>query len=809
MAKDEQYDKVLLRLTCAEDEQLSPILEKLLPLVFDELLTQTDAALRSKLVNILNHVLTRAKGNAAIKLPAQGLTARWHSPNLATSPNGPFFRNLSIIFLDLSIPRLQPQEQIDLALYSLEHFGELLPGQDRVVGFLNCIPGLGQMASEAQRKEQVPRCIALINGRAADDPGNVIFFQMATEFLLIPCGATEAPSVGGLPSASWSHWKGRLKAKPAADMVALKSSVLRWLGSMSAEPPTSLVYLPSLVASVENYDAVSNLAENNCKRLDPELDLTKDTALLARLTCAGLTTAPPGQEAATGALKVDLKASVPAKLRHKLLSLLLRSRGIGQPDIVVHVVHLIRQSLRESEQVQKSALDLAMVLAELVDPDCLVETSRLLLEEVETVFWPGGGVVAMGSATPLAFRVFGSFARQLAERPSGEGRALALVSAPRMLALLATNENAAGDILEALGGLVACLKGTGEGERREFVPLLDKLIVAPRPVVRREVLRWAATLFPASAPEGRYYALRLLGDQDPDLAKAAESALSGGGREAPPFAEMCSFLAFRALGLETSKSSSAEVKVADRLEPQLQALCKAAATPAASAPDLLPLAAGFSRRDLSRALFFLLRLAEAEGLRFELEDSTSPSPPVAKKPRLADTYASEPVAAFLALLDYLLADVVEGSSAVVTDEVVEGKTGLELSLEGLLLSASLSSGHEAIRSGVVRRAELVLLGMEATSVGSAPSSRRGTLFRDGGSVISRMRRLGARVLGALAEQSALGGGAPCGEHWLGLLGSVLRTTVFCLAAALAVCELLRSGPVAKLSCRVMHMSRED
>ncbi|CAK9033053.1 Proteasome adapter and scaffold protein ECM29 (Proteasome-associated protein ECM29 homolog) [Durusdinium trenchii] len=511
----DQYDSALRRLICADDDKLGPILAKLLPLVFDELLSQTDSTLRAKLVNILNHVLTRAKGNTAINLPAQSILERWFAPGLATSPNGPFFRNLSIIFLDVGIPRLQPQEQIDLALYSLENFGKLLPGLDRIVVFLSCIPGLGQISE--LRKEQVTRCLALLKSSSYDSVA--AFFQSAVEFLLIPCGATEAASVGGLPSASWSHWKSRLKSKAAAEMVGLKCTVLRWLSSLGAEPPAFLVYLPSLVASVENYDAVSNMAESNCKRLDLELDMDNDLDLLGRLICLGLTSAPPGQEDASGPLKVETKVSVPAKLRHKVLVLLQRSRGIG-PSLVAHVVHLIRQSLRENEQVQQSALQLALVLSETVDPENLVETSEKILAEVEAVFWPGGGVIAMGTATPLAFKTFGSFARQLAERPSGQGRALALQSAPKMLSLLAANDAAAQDILEALSGLVACLRGSEERERQDFLPLLDKLVTAPRAVVRREVLRWSSALFPTSSPEGRYYALRLVGDKASSITRS-------------------------------------------------------------------------------------------------------------------------------------------------------------------------------------------------------------------------------------------------------------------------------------------------
>lgn len=760
----DQYDRVLIRLSSAEDDKLEPILFKLLPLVFDELLTQTDTALRAKLVNILNHVLTRAKGNAAIKLPAQSILERWFSPALVTSPNGPFFRNLSMIFLDMSIPRLQAQEQIELALYALENF-EKLTGLDRVVAFLACIPGLGQIASEGFRKEQVPRCLGLLKSRPPT-PSSVAFFQTAAEFLLIPCNAVEAPAVGGLPSASWSHWKSRLKSKAASDMVALKCSVLRWLASMGADPPASLVYLPSLVASVENYDAVCSMAESNCKRLDLELDLDNDMELVARLTCVGLTSPPPGKEDAAGPLKVEPKVSVPAKLRQKVLTLLQRSRGIGK-DIVAYVVHLIRQSLRESEQVQQCALQLALVLAEHVDPEKLVETSSALLSEIETVFWPGGGVIAMGTATPLAFKTFGSFARQLAERPSGEGRALALKSAPQMLSLLATNENAAQDILEALSGLVSCLRGSGEDERQEFLPLLDKLVTAPRAVVRREVLRWSSALFPASAPEGRYYPLRLLGDEDPDLAKAAESALSAGGREAPPFADMCTFLALRALGSEASP--------AQRLQPQAQAL---SATPMSPLP---PLAAGFSWTDLARALSFLIKLADAEGLRFDMQDASASSPPAAKKPRLAAESGKE-AAVFVVLLDYVLSKVIEGKSSTVTDELVDGITCLELGLQGLLLGAFLAKGQQDMLDSVVQRAEAVLLGS---------GGEGGCLFRHGGDRANHMRRLGARVLGALAEQSP-----GTALRWLQGLEQPLADSGNpgrCAGAVLGVCELMRAG----------------
>jgi len=48
--------------------------------------------------------------------------------------------------------------------------------------------------------------LALIKAKPAGDPGLTAFFRAASDFLIIPAGSAEAPSVGGLASSSWSHW---------------------------------------------------------------------------------------------------------------------------------------------------------------------------------------------------------------------------------------------------------------------------------------------------------------------------------------------------------------------------------------------------------------------------------------------------------------------------------------------------------------------------------------------------------------------------------------------------------------------------
>ena len=227
-----------------------------------------------------------------MKLAVFEVAQRWFAPSLATSPNGPFFRNLSLIFIDLVLSRLATGEQVEVSMLVLGKFGDLSTEGDRVAMFSACLPRLGMIASETHRKVQVPRCIDLCK---SEDAGLTSFFHLTTEFLLIPCGATEAPSVNGM-ATSWGAWKARLKVKSAEDMIALKTSVLRWLGALGTGPPAALLYAPSLAATVENYDVVGNLAEGNCKRIEFEMDVEREQKLLGRLICMALTEVPPGLE---------------------------------------------------------------------------------------------------------------------------------------------------------------------------------------------------------------------------------------------------------------------------------------------------------------------------------------------------------------------------------------------------------------------------------------------------------------------------------------------------------------------------------
>ncbi|CAK9033052.1 Hypothetical protein SCF082_LOCUS20325 [Durusdinium trenchii] len=194
-----------------------------------------------------------------------------------------------------------------------------------------------------------------------------------------------------------------------------------------------------------------------------------------------------------------------------------------------------------------------------------------------------------------------------------------------------------------------------------------------------------------------------------------------------------------------------------------------------------PLATGFTWFDLARAVSFLIKLAQAEGLESAVEEGES-QVRAAKKPRL--THGAEAAAVFMVMLDYILSTAVEGAPFTVSDEIADGATCLELALRGLLLAACLSRGPAF---GVIKRAEALLLG--------------GSSCLRGGRIGNRMRRLGARVLGALAKQ------APgTSTLWLRQLDASLADSSAekRAAAALGVCELLREGVDADDPAKTCH-----
>ncbi|CAD7958382.1 unnamed protein product [Amoebophrya sp. A120] len=117
----DQYERVLLRLVGTEDEAFSGVCYVLLPMVMRKLLEPlpaTDAtpgATQKKVIDILNHVLQRAKACRTIFLPFFGIldliTTEMRAERQGVPSANPtgrlLFKNLSMIFLGLAIERLE------------------------------------------------------------------------------------------------------------------------------------------------------------------------------------------------------------------------------------------------------------------------------------------------------------------------------------------------------------------------------------------------------------------------------------------------------------------------------------------------------------------------------------------------------------------------------------------------------------------------------------------------------------------------------------------------------------------------------
>ena len=110
-----------------------------------------------------------------------------------------------------------------------------------------------------------------------------------------------------------------------------------------------------------------------------------------------------------------------------------------------------------------------------------------------------------------AFRAYGALARRHAAR-GGSVTQTHLDGADMLFASLRDQRDAssATATLDALRGVAKCCANAADKSR--IVSILDKQVMSRSAAVRKEILGWAEVIWPAGAPERRYYPMKLMGD---------------------------------------------------------------------------------------------------------------------------------------------------------------------------------------------------------------------------------------------------------------------------------------------------------
>ena len=142
-----------------------------------------------------------------------------------------------------------------------------------------------------------------------------------------------------------------------------------------------------------------------------------------------------------------------------------------------------------------------------------------------------------------AFRAYGALARRHAAR-GGSVTQTHLDGADMLFASLRDQRDAssATATLDALRGVAKCCANAADKSR--IVSILDKQVMSRSAAVRKEILGWAEVIWPAGAPERRYYPMKLMGDA---LLKEMAATLVFQKDESPPdYITMASFLGRRA-----------------------------------------------------------------------------------------------------------------------------------------------------------------------------------------------------------------------------------------------------------------------
>ncbi|KAF4659468.1 proteasome component M29 [Perkinsus chesapeaki] len=276
-----EYDRVLLRLASTNDAKLQPVIDRLLPMVLNQLQllpSNAPAAQRTKILEIVNHILLRLRANSTLNVPVKEILDLWWKagvPQGSASLGQKLFYNMSLVFLELGQSRI-PAEGPEAEAFAKD----VLSGLDRVPADYQ--PSLALMAFQ-----HVGRHGSRKNKPAQGFELGSVVYEMAADFLSIPTRV----SAGNVPvPAAWltgqsaESWRSALRrskdvTRSVEDLANTKVDVVEFIGDFG-RPNES--YVPLLVGSVDGYDRVSRIAQSYISRISPELK-ADDSILIDRV----------------------------------------------------------------------------------------------------------------------------------------------------------------------------------------------------------------------------------------------------------------------------------------------------------------------------------------------------------------------------------------------------------------------------------------------------------------------------------------------------------------------------------------------
>lgn len=257
-------DRVLNRLVRTDDDKISAVLQKLLPMLVRKL--DEGPSVRGKVINILSHVSKRARPNPDIVLPCVELLDICRE----VSPTS-FSFNFALTFVEMGILRLPAVEQSIIAAkiaHGISRLGRCSQSQNIALHVLLVV--LGHLPLRGKENMRG-------NGATGDNPTTGYVERLSTDdqavvmdwFLdicLYPGTLTREGSIyHGLSSDALARLTFREKAWSSDVLRKHKLAVIRALKSDLIAPEAAVT--PALAAACDTHHEVVEAAENFLKSM--------------------------------------------------------------------------------------------------------------------------------------------------------------------------------------------------------------------------------------------------------------------------------------------------------------------------------------------------------------------------------------------------------------------------------------------------------------------------------------------------------------------------------------------------------------
>ncbi|GMH36012.1 hypothetical protein BSKO_03880 [Bryopsis sp. KO-2023] len=549
-------DRVLTRLAMTDEDKLEPVLSKLIPAVIGQLKTPT-GKIQKKVLEILQHVNARIRGQPKLELPLEALVDLF-----SDAESGPMVKSFALVYIDMSFVQCakgargrvvakllngisgrnaqQKDILLRLAVWGLEDFKTARPemGSTKSVkdlvyeeyGFLKSDADLGvfmdyclkwlmyqsqDLMVKVKRVDGHRQALVLGN-QAGGDADDMEVDQQGGE-------AQPQPQGPSTPQGLSVHDVKLLEGKRAPSLDELsrrKLGILRFIAAAELDGNKTVMHYA--VASCDPQEHVSKEGDELFKR-HSRVDAHKGDVDMEDVTLvAKIFSLLHGCSGDDGSPKVEPAGPL---LQSKLLTLIVRSAVAANsfPDNI----QVIRECIYSgcTAKIRQQGMEFAVWMLRHADAEKLQTVAPEMQQELLNLLDDDPNQ-ALGDSSVASKRGFTYQALgQMAQKVPSVFQDNPDIAERLFLSLTSEPAGVRAQVQEAISVMATAYKGSEDDARKDIENLLIKSIQSSEAAVRLCAVQWAVKLFPYEHIPARYICILGAGDTKVEVAEEAKRGL--------------------------------------------------------------------------------------------------------------------------------------------------------------------------------------------------------------------------------------------------------------------------------------------